>query len=314
MSVGAINASDPGADTIALYSSRGPAGNGALKPDVTAIDGVNVTGAGGFFDPFFGTSAAAPHVAGLAALLLQYRPDLKAGESGDDPAADRAELRAAVLDAADDLGSAGPDNTYGHGRVSGDASPLFVAPVVSTTGDLSGVEGDVFSFNGLSFSDLNVTDTHSIQVDWDDETITGGAVNQTLHLASASHTYDDNGSFLAAASIIDDDGLSDTTTFTVTVTNAPPTLIAESDLTTTAFLFTIVLATFTDPGAGDTHTALIDWGDGTTSAGQVDEEAHTVSGSHQLILAGAHQITVTLTDDDGASDTTLVALNIFTPP
>ena len=40
VSVGAIDAADPGVDDIEPYSSRGPANNGATKPDVAAIDGV----------------------------------------------------------------------------------------------------------------------------------------------------------------------------------------------------------------------------------------------------------------------------------
>ena len=95
---------------IEPYSSRGPANNGATKPDVAAIDGVSVTGSGGFPSTFYGTSAA-PHVAGLAALLLDLRPDLLNGEPGDDPTADRAALRAGILDAAVDLGVSGVDNT-----------------------------------------------------------------------------------------------------------------------------------------------------------------------------------------------------------
>jgi len=66
VSAGAIPASDPGADDIESFSSRGPTNNGAVKPDVTAIDGVSITGAGGFGSPFFGTSAAAPHLAAWA--------------------------------------------------------------------------------------------------------------------------------------------------------------------------------------------------------------------------------------------------------
>ena len=51
-------------ETLQSYSSRGPTLDGRVKPDIAAIDGVAITGAGGFPQTFFGTSAAAPHVAG----------------------------------------------------------------------------------------------------------------------------------------------------------------------------------------------------------------------------------------------------------
>ena len=44
------------------------------KPDLTAADGVSVTGVGGFASPFFGTSAAAPHAAAIAALVKSANP------------------------------------------------------------------------------------------------------------------------------------------------------------------------------------------------------------------------------------------------
>ena len=132
ISVGAIGAGDPGIDDIESFSSRGPTNNGVIKPDVAAIDGVAVTGSGGFPSTFFGTSAAAPHVAGLAALLLEVNPGLLGGEQGDDPAADRAALRAAIVDNAVDLGAAGVDNTFGSGRVAGVASGQAVAPPTPT--------------------------------------------------------------------------------------------------------------------------------------------------------------------------------------
>ena len=126
VSVGAISASDPGVDDIEPFSSRGPTNNGVIKPDVVAIDGVSVTASGGFFSPFFGTSAAAPHVAGLAALLLEVRPDLLTGALGENPTAARAALRAAIADTAFDLGDTGTDNTYGAGRVRGSVAGQFL--------------------------------------------------------------------------------------------------------------------------------------------------------------------------------------------
>ncbi len=78
---------NPNHDIIEPFSSRGPAilffdaaGNPVRqrrrKPELTAVDGVSVTGAGGFPSTFFGTSAAAPHAAAFAALMLEASPTL----------------------------------------------------------------------------------------------------------------------------------------------------------------------------------------------------------------------------------------------
>lgn len=112
LAVGTINASDSGHDNIAFYSSRGPsridfpALRYRNKPDLVGIDGVSVTGAGGFPTTFYGTSAAAPHVAGVAALLMSSATTVT-------PLA----VRKALKEGATDLGSTGFDSIYGYGRV-----------------------------------------------------------------------------------------------------------------------------------------------------------------------------------------------------
>ncbi len=66
-----------------------------------------------------------------------------------------------------------------------------------------------------------------------------------------------------------------------------------------------VSAPFTDADRLDTHTAVVDWGDGTTSAGSVTEAsagvAGSVSGSHTYRAAGFYVVTVTVTDGFGHS-------------
>jgi hypothetical protein len=133
ISVGAINASDPGNDTLEEYSSWGPTNDDRTKPDITGIDCVLVTGAGGFGTNFCGTSAAAPHLAGIAALLLQCKPSLKAGELGDNAGADRTALRNGLLSHAVDLGTAGTDNIYGTGRADARASANAICPSATAT-------------------------------------------------------------------------------------------------------------------------------------------------------------------------------------
>jgi len=57
---------DGSAITPGNFSSTG--GELRQKPDIAAADGVSTATPGGFFDPFFGTSAAAPHAAAIAGL------------------------------------------------------------------------------------------------------------------------------------------------------------------------------------------------------------------------------------------------------
>ncbi len=84
------------------FSSTG--GIVRAKPELAAADGVMTSVEG--FAPFFGTSAAAPHAAALAALYWSALPAESAGG-----------VRAALLDAALDIEAPGPDPTTGYGLV-----------------------------------------------------------------------------------------------------------------------------------------------------------------------------------------------------
>ncbi|MBX9655421.1 S8 family serine peptidase [bacterium] len=79
------------------------------KPNVTGIDGTDTTVPG--FAPFFGTSAAAPHVAAVAALMLQAAPN----------SSPRA-IRVALEQSAIDLYTPGFDFISGYGLVQADAA------------------------------------------------------------------------------------------------------------------------------------------------------------------------------------------------
>ena len=103
-----------------------------------------------------------------------------------------------------------------------------------------------------------------------------------------------------------DGELSTTDEFSVVVANLAPVITsaagpgASHDLSEPATLN----AAFTDPGVLDTHTASISWGDGTITPGVVDQGAGSgsLTGSHHYVEPGFYSISITVTDDDGASD------------
>jgi subtilisin-like proprotein convertase family protein len=108
-----------------------PGGEVRQKPDITAADGVRTSVDG--FDPFYGTSAAAPHAAAIAGLVLSGNP-------GIDP----VEVREALTSTAIDIVAPGVDNRSGHGVILADRvlgytgaspQPLAVAETPKVTPD-----------------------------------------------------------------------------------------------------------------------------------------------------------------------------------
>jgi hypothetical protein len=60
-------------------------------------------------------------------------------------------------------------------------------------------------------------------------------------------------------------------------------------------------ATFTDEDPADTHTAEVNWGDGTVEPGVVDQGAHQVTASHVFTTLGQFLTEVCVTDSGGAT-------------
>ena len=101
-------------DVLEGSSSRGPADDGRIKPDICA-NGINQlsTDENNTYQVGGGTSAAAPGVAGITTQLYHaYREN----NGGANP--DAGLLKACMLNTAEDLGNPGPDFQHGWGRVN----------------------------------------------------------------------------------------------------------------------------------------------------------------------------------------------------
>lgn len=135
-----ILTSTPFGDTIAASSSRGPGhGGSTFKPDVTAPgSGIVSTGVGSGTGPLTisGTSMAAPHVAGLAALLRSQHPDL-------DPAGVKALIQNSTETA--NSGGLGTDTPY----------PLARQGTGVVRADQAAALGSYVSPGGVTFGRIN---------------------------------------------------------------------------------------------------------------------------------------------------------------
>ncbi|TVQ52533.1 MAG: hypothetical protein EA377_09975 [Phycisphaerales bacterium] len=111
VAIGAVDANNPNLP-LASFSAEGPTactldGSPAIKPDISApgVQVVSATGSGGYA-ALNGTSMAAPHVAGVVALMRQACPDLSVDE-----------IKQIMYDTAVPLGSPGKNNQFGWGMV-----------------------------------------------------------------------------------------------------------------------------------------------------------------------------------------------------
>jgi hypothetical protein len=135
VTIGAVNGSDSVGNKIESFSSLGPIAVAFPQaariqaPVLVAPDGIYVDAAGTYFagnlfpdGNFYGTSAAAPNAAAVAALIRGAFPGLTASQ-----------LVSALKAGAVQLGSASPDGTFGYGRIDAlGALGTFPVPTITS--------------------------------------------------------------------------------------------------------------------------------------------------------------------------------------
>jgi hypothetical protein len=224
VSVGAV--SDSG--LVSSLSSRGPSSCGGRSrpfPDLVA-PGVDILTADrwGLYQYASGTSVAAPHAAGVLALLLGARPGLTADQQQD-----------LLLSTATELGDPGADDTYGHGLLDATAGYAALPPLPATfdlevtpasatvqAGGVSAFDVNVTGVNG--FSDdvaLSVTGVPpDVAASFSPPLVTGGSGTATLSLTTSPAT---TAGILQLTVSADGGAVSRQATVSLEVTPPPPT-------------------------------------------------------------------------------------------
>jgi hypothetical protein len=183
--------------------------------------------------------------------------------------------------------------------------------IVVTAGNVD--EGSPAAISG-KFDDPGSLDTHSVEIDWNND----GTFDQTVNLAAGVTTFsvtgpafvddDPSGSPFDPATIkirvTDKDGGQATTTAQLTVKNVAPSKLAIGlDKTVIDEDQVVTLGgSFFDPGVNDSFVVTINWGDGKSDTFNLAAGTQAFAGkSHKYLDDDAddtYTISVSVTDDD----------------
>ncbi|MEJ0068143.1 MAG: hypothetical protein WDO24_04775 [Pseudomonadota bacterium] len=205
----------------------------------------------------------------------------------------------------------------------------------TTNSGVPPVEGDLITLSAV-FSDPGTLSPHTALVDWGDGSTSVATVDNVNQTFTATHNYLDanyqglQGHFTVTTTVTDDSNATGVLQTPEIVSNVAPVI---TSLTTDQPAINeggtvAVTGAFFDPGTLDTHSLVVDWGDGTSSLAVLDNVNQTFTASHQYLDAnykgqqGQFTITAAVTDDSnatGIATTPLIVHNVapvitqFTP-
>jgi hypothetical protein len=276
------------------------------------------------FAPFFGTSAAAPHAAAVAALMFQLRPS-----------ATPAQVFSAMETTAIDMKTPGFDRDSGWGLLlaNGAYNALTGGFTVTAYSPQTPTEG---LSQSITVGTVNYPGTHAVQVtvNWGDGTVpysttlTGPLNNLAI---TPTHTYGEEGTYTIVFSATDTVTNQVVSTTGVAAVFDPPVVLSGGGVYNVAEGQSLTITggdTFTDPGglepnASDpvgtinTHySAAIAWGDGSTSAGTlvpIGGGTVRIDGSHTYGEEGTYTVTYAVNHEGVPSIISNVVVQVTDP-
>jgi hypothetical protein len=197
-------------------------------------------------------------------------------------------------------GKRGDSDLTANGTIVDPGGPAFAnrPPVVDAGTQYDGDEGSPISLDGASATD---TEGDVLTYKWSVDTPLCSFSDDNL--LAPEITCRDNGSFTATLTVSDGVNDSVSSAATVNIINVAPTISSLSgptspiDIESQTFS---VSAAFSDPGSADNHSVTWNWGDGTSDT--LDSAVGSAAIGHVYATPGVYTVMVTVTDDDGGSD------------
>ena len=212
----------------------------------------------------------------------------------DGPIGTPSDLAVVTIEVIDDDG--GRDDALNFHQVN-DVAPVVSVPVVGGSPSDEG-ESVVAS---ASFTDAGILDTHTCEIDWGDGTVEAGTVDEQdgNGTCEGSHPYADDGSYTVAITVTNDDTGAGSNSVIHTVNNVLPAVNtpAVSPSPPHEGESVVFSASFTDPGVNDSHTCVVEYGDGSTGTGTVSGTICSGPG-HTYVDNGDYTVTIYVCDDD----------------
>jgi subtilisin family serine protease/PKD repeat protein len=282
---------------ISSFSSRGPGPGGIIKPDIVAPgENIIIAAPNNRWVQGSGTSFSAPIVAGIAALILQYDPDL-----------DPYEVKNILLTSAEDRGTSGPDNDYGYGFVDTIAALDMVLKVKSIVPS----ETNVIEDTSVSFT-ASTSGQNIVKFEWDfdgdlefDKTTTGGTTN---------HIYTKQGTYDIIVKITNERGKSAEASVQVQVTNRKPDAKLDVEVEDSQeILYEDDPITFNGSRSWDTPSDInlleFSWSfDGGLNFTNFSKEQKRIT--HKFNKSGEYTVIMKVQDDDQEQDDKFTTLSV----
>ena len=174
----------------------------------------------------------------------------------------------------------------------------------------SGTEGDSLQLDATATTDPD-TDLSNLTFAWDLDD--DGEYDDATGITT-NYAWLDNDTFSIGLKVSNPvSGTASVASSIVTITNANPQLTEISDqLANRDEIFTFS-TTYFDPGLNDTHTVQVNWGDGNIE-NNISVSGGVIELSHTYESIDSFTVELTLTDDDGGSDSTSFTVNVTAKP